>query len=222
MASGKDSSKESLASVREFDFVTRTIFAPIYPVISGQIITRLGITRGRCLDLGTGPASLAIAYTHQSLCTTWALDQSVMAVQVASENIARAGLAARILPVTGDVHALPFADESADIIISRGSLFFWYDLNTAFVEIARVLKPGGGLYIGGGFGSTELKDAIITRMEQREPGFGREVKGRLSKTNKSNIKAALIESGLSSPAITNDIIEDETGMWVCLKKVRQV
>jgi SAM-dependent methyltransferase len=43
----------------------------------------------------------------------------------------------------GDVHALPFADESFDRITSRLGVMFFDDLARALGEMRRVLRPGG-------------------------------------------------------------------------------
>ncbi|MBC7343666.1 MAG: methyltransferase domain-containing protein, partial [Clostridia bacterium] len=39
----------------------------------------------------------------------------------------------------------------------QGFGVFWENLEKAFKEIHRVLAPGGIAYIGGGFGTSELK-----------------------------------------------------------------
>ncbi len=46
---------------RQYDEPPRTYGFCIYPVIANQILERTGITRGACLDVGSGPAPLAIA-----------------------------------------------------------------------------------------------------------------------------------------------------------------
>ena len=45
--------------------------------------------------------------------------------------------------VQGDVHALPFAEESFDRVTSRLGVMFFGDLPKALGEMRRVLKPGG-------------------------------------------------------------------------------
>jgi len=49
--------------------------------------------------------------------------------------------------VQGDAAMLPFAAASFDVVISNHSLEHIQNLPRALAEIARVLKPGGGLYI---------------------------------------------------------------------------
>lgn len=45
-----------------------------------------------------------------------------------------------------DVQSIPYPDESFDIVIARHMLYHVPDLNKAFHEIKRVLKPGGTFY----------------------------------------------------------------------------
>jgi hypothetical protein len=57
-----------------------------------------------------------------------------------------------------------------DLIVSRGSIFFWKDLPMAFKEIHCVLAPDGWAYVGGGFGSQKIKESIIREMSTRNQG----------------------------------------------------
>jgi len=52
-----------------------------------------------------------------------------------------------IMTQQGTVEKLPFADKSFDIITSRYSLHHWRDVGLAMREAARVLKPGGKLFL---------------------------------------------------------------------------
>ena len=44
-----------------YDQLTRTTYAQIYPVIAEQILERTRISRGICVDIGSGPGPLSIA-----------------------------------------------------------------------------------------------------------------------------------------------------------------
>jgi hypothetical protein len=46
---------------QKFDRIARSLFAPVYPVIAGQINARTGVTRGICLDIGRGGGYLGAA-----------------------------------------------------------------------------------------------------------------------------------------------------------------
>jgi len=50
-------------------------------------------------------------------------------------------------------------------------MFFWEDLAQAYKKIHRVLIPRGMAYIGGGFGSKELKEKIWQEMIRRNPDW---------------------------------------------------
>jgi ubiquinone/menaquinone biosynthesis C-methylase UbiE len=91
------------------------------------------------------------------------------AVQIARKNIKQEKLKDRMTVEQGDVHQLHFADDTYDLIISRGSFVFWENTFQAFREIYRVLKPGGVAFIGGGMGraiTPERKEAIKLKVEQ--------------------------------------------------------
>jgi SAM-dependent methyltransferase len=71
----------------------------------------------------------------------------------------------RVSGVLGDAQDLPFRDEYADLVVSRGSIFFWPDQLAGVKEAYRILKPGGVAYIGGGF-SRILDPAIRTPLAE--------------------------------------------------------
>lgn len=50
----------------------------------------------------------------------------------------------------GSITALPLGDDSVDKLITMNTIYFIEDLDTAFAEIARVLRPGGRAVIGMG------------------------------------------------------------------------
>ena len=49
--------------------------------------------------------------------------------------------------VEGEVEALPFEDESFDVVISNGVIDLVPDKDAVFAEINRVLRPGGRIQI---------------------------------------------------------------------------
>jgi SAM-dependent methyltransferase len=61
------------------------------------------------------------------------------------------------MPVLADEEALPFADESFDLIVAPLTLHFVNDLPGALLQIRRCLKPDG-LFIGGLFGGATLQE----------------------------------------------------------------
>ena len=156
-----------------FDKIARTLFKKIYPYLAMQIKQDYGITKGVCVDIGAGPAYLSIELAKITDLKIYALDIDPDAIKIANRNIKKAGLSKRIKTVLGDVHQMPFSDNFADLVISRGSFLFWKDKVKAFKEIYRILKPQGVAFIGGGMGKLlpeEEKKRIKSIMEKKNIG----------------------------------------------------
>ena len=200
---------------KDFDEIVRNVFAPIYPVIAKQIVERTNIKEGICIDLGTGTGALARAIAKITNLKVYALDISKDMLKLTEKYIKEEGLDDRVIPILGDVHNMPFEDNFADLIISRGSMFFWNDKIKAFKEIYRVLKPDGMAYIGGGFGNRELREKIFAEMRRRNPNWDNEVKSRMKNHNKEILEDILNKAGI----LNYNIIDDDSGLWILIKKV---
>jgi len=194
---------------KKMDETSRTSFKEVYPLIADQIIRRCGIKDGICIDIGSGPGSLAVAISKITDLNIYSLDMEEEMNQIAKKNIMDAELHHMIFPVIGDVHELPFPDDFADLIISRGSMFFWEDKETSFKEIYRVLKPDGWAYIGGGFGSETLKNKIRQSVNNRKTDH----------INIPKISITGLELILSNVPLKNyQILNDNSGLWILFKK----
>lgn len=203
-----------LKQARGFYTIATTVFAPIYPIIAGQILDYTGMRAGTALDIGAGPALLSVALARQSDLKVIALDRSPAMLMVAAEHIRAEGLVRRILPAYGDVHEIPCEDSTVHLITSRGSWFFWDDLCTAFREIHRVLATGGYAYIGGGFGTAVLKEEINSAMRAKNPEWDTQVRSRFQRNNPVRIRQDLESAGIRS----YQLIEDDSGFWAVFRK----
>ena len=179
--------------VLAYDRIAREIFAPVYPVIAQQIRTQTGITQGVCLDIGTGGGYLGIALAAITDLDFYLMDKSDEVLEIAWMNVAVSGLQNRVRTLCGDVHHIPRDNGSVDLVISRGSLFFWEDKAKAFAEIYRVLAPGGGAYIGGGMGTKELFDKIKVEMDKRRHEFSLDPQGERFADHREAYHLALAE-----------------------------
>lgn len=186
------------------------VYAPVYPLIANQIMDELKIKKGIAIDVGAGPASLSIAMARITELKIYAMDISSEMLLIAQESIENEGLKNRIKPVKGDVHQMPFQDGFADLIFSRGSMFFWKDPASAFREIHRVLKPGGAGYIGGGFGSATVREKVKNQFKHHSGGSYK----KLPKIQVDALEIAVLEAGVSNYILIND----SSGLWVIFKK----
>jgi ubiquinone/menaquinone biosynthesis C-methylase UbiE len=103
---------------------------------------------GTLVDVGCGPGYLVarIAKEMPDLHII-GVDVSDEMLAAASRNIAALGFSERVEFRRGDSLKLPFEDGSVDNVVSTLSLHHWANPRGAFLEIYRVLKPGGQLLL---------------------------------------------------------------------------
>lgn len=199
---------------RDYADIACNIFKPIFPLIAGQIVDKCNVREGLCIDVGAGPANLAIALARITDLRLYAMDFSWDIGRIAEGNIAGQGMDARVKSVTGDVHRMPFRSNTASLIASRGSMRFWRNKPAAFREFHRVLKPGGKAYVGGGMGSSKLGDEIALEMAKRDPQWSIRPKMRTGRRDSSQLAAAIQKAGFAA----HEIIDDDTGFWLYMEK----
>eukprot|EP01095_Lingulamoeba_sp_RSL-Kostka_P001542 TRINITY_DN1217_c3_g1_i1.p1 TRINITY_DN1217_c3_g1~~TRINITY_DN1217_c3_g1_i1.p1 ORF type:complete len:321 (-),score=103.50 TRINITY_DN1217_c3_g1_i1:60-1022(-) len=97
------------------------------------------------LDIGGGTGAFArhIAKDVKEVCITDISRHMLKQAEkfAESENIENVGF------VKGNANNLPFKDNSFDMIVSRLTIAQIYDLERAFLEFKRVVKPGGNIAI---------------------------------------------------------------------------
>lgn len=127
--------------------------APVYAPLAEQIGVDFDLSEkeGIGIDLGSGPGTLIIELCKRTQLHWINADINPHFFPYFYGQAGRRGFSGRVSAVFADACALPFRDNYADIIVSRGSFHFWPDKTKAFSEIYRVLKPGGVAYIGRGF-----------------------------------------------------------------------
>jgi arsenite methyltransferase len=102
----------------------------------------------RVLDLGCGAGSDSLVAAQMV-----GPEGSVTGIDMTPEMLAKARRAATEMGaanvefVEGEIELLPFADESADVVISNGVIDLLPDKDTVFAEIYRVLRPGGRIQL---------------------------------------------------------------------------
>jgi len=198
----------------DFEKIVKGAFAPIYPVIAKQIVDKCKITRGNCIDVGCGSGPLSIMLAKITDLDIYAMDVSTKAIELLKDKIETEGLSKRIKPMLNDAESMPFDDGFADLIVSRGSMFFWNDQTKVFKEIYRVLKPNGMAYIGCGFGTSELFEEVKKKMEEIDPQWDENRKKRLENDDASKIERILKETKIP----VHEIIDEDSEYWIILKK----
>ncbi len=98
---------------------------------------------GKLLEVpvGTGVLTMPV-YQTLPMADITCLDYSTDMMAAAQEKAKRLGIA-NVTFTQGDVGALPFADESFDIVLSLNGFHAFPDKEAAYRETFRVLKKGG-------------------------------------------------------------------------------
>ena len=131
------------------------------PVWLAELLTEAMALRPgmRVLDLGCGRAASSIFLAREIGVQVWAADLWI----TPTENRARieeAGLADRVFPIHAEAHALPFAWEWFDAIVSIDA-FHYFGTDALYLEsCSRFLRPGGQLGIVVPGVSRELGDEL--------------------------------------------------------------
>jgi ubiquinone/menaquinone biosynthesis C-methylase UbiE len=131
-----------------YEMITRVplVHATHRRFVSGALAQE--VTRGRGLDLGTGPGYVAVEIARQCPSLRMVgLDLAAHMVVRASRQALRAGLNGQEGWSQADGHRLPFADATFDLVVSSFALHHWADPLRILNEIARVLKPSGRYYL---------------------------------------------------------------------------
>ncbi len=146
----------------------------------------------RVLDLGA----------HDGLTGRALMSEQLVADRIG--QIVASDVSAAFAPdVVADEEALPFADQSFDLVVSALSLHWVNDLPGALIQIRRVLKPDG-LFIGtvlGGRTLTELRQCLLAAEEETRGGAANRVSPFLDVIDGAGL---LQRTGFAMPVADND------------------
>ena len=108
---------------------------------SEQLLESLDVhSTDRVLDVATGSGNAALAAARRS-CEVVGIDYVPSLLQRARERAIAEGVQAQF--EEGDAEAIPFEDDSFDVVTSVFGAMFAPSQETAVSELARVTRPGG-------------------------------------------------------------------------------
>ncbi|EFL51131.1 Methyltransferase type 11 [Solidesulfovibrio fructosivorans JJ]] len=188
-------------------------FAAMYPLLARQIVDDFGVTKGMCLDVGTGSAAVCIELAKITDLSMVCLDAKPEVLELARENVTRHALPAeRFRFLEADVTAIPMEDGTVDLLVSRGSIPFWEDHVAAFAELNRVLAPGGSALIGCGFSRYQPIEEVRA-MRPKWSGEG-EKDSRNDWKADGYLPRVLKQAGIADA----EVHRDSYGVWVHIHK----
>ena len=94
------------------------------------------------VDVGCGEGGDAIELARRFAATVVGVDPVQRHVDLGRASSAEAGVAPQVTFALGTAEQLPIEDSSVDLIWAKESLLY-ADLDLAFRELRRVLRPGG-------------------------------------------------------------------------------
>ena len=147
-------------------------------------------TEACVLDIGCGGgANIERLLERAPLGRVCGLDYSPLSVATSREHNREAIAAGRCEVVEGDSSSLPFDDGAFDLVTAFETVYYW-NIEAAFAEVARVLKPNG-------------RFLICNEDDGRDPGsveFAKLIPNMTMHTPEA-LEAALLATGFSSPTL---------------------
>jgi SAM-dependent methyltransferase len=192
----------------------------VYVDLAAYLVKRFDLSKkqGIGIDLGGGPGDLVVELSERVPGFYWInTDINTWNANLFAEDARKHGVDGRSAFVFADACYLPFRDNYADLILSRGAYQFWGDLDAAISEVHRVLKSGGQAFIGRGVAPDTAQDKVADLRNRRViggPKYDKEVEVARFKTimKKLGIKEFEIIGEDSSDA------SHDVGIWLYFKK----
>jgi ubiquinone/menaquinone biosynthesis C-methylase UbiE len=137
-------------NAEEYEQFVQERLAGTFPLTAMRMLGENGgLRKGVCIDIGCGPGHLDVELARRSEFEIIGLDIEPDMGPLFEERMREADLSERVSFVEGDAQELPFPDDYADFIVSRGTMIFIPDLGKCLREVDRVLKPTGVAMLGG-------------------------------------------------------------------------
>jgi SAM-dependent methyltransferase len=132
-----------MGDAARYDSLSGVLLGSFYASVAADVAATAPQS-GRVLDVGCGPGHLANRLARDNGLEVTGLDLDPMMVERARANAVQTVVAERRPTfAVGSVAALPFPDDSFDLVVSSLSMHHWADATTGLAEIGRVLCPGG-------------------------------------------------------------------------------
>jgi len=144
-----------------YDWIVQNRTKKTYPMTAIRMLGELGgIRDGICIDIGCGSGLLDVEIAKRSNFKIIGLDIDPNVKPLFDKYIREANMQDRLSIVIGDAQKMPFPDNYADVIVSRGTLTFIPDIGKCLREVQRVMKPTGVAFLGGRYLYTPQKYKI--------------------------------------------------------------
>jgi len=187
------------------------LWEPIRPFLVQQIEELYGRRDGHILEIGPF-SGLIFALVYKNVGGSFSIAAfPEAAIPLYRQEARKHGLEDRVRIIESDSSLIGVADESVDLAIFRGALFFPALFQIDFGAIYRKLRTAGIAFVGGGFGK-HTPDEVISRIGKRSEQLNAAM-GRVRVTVES-VRDQLRSSYMEGKCE----ITTEGGLWVVMKK----
>jgi len=198
---------EDVKLIQEID----TLWEPVYPFLANHIQEVYGRKGGVILEIGPfcGVIYALMAQGVGSDFTIGAFSPEM--TSFFNDYVRMKGSANAISVIETDQSLTGIQENSIDLVIFRGALFFPSLFQVDYRAVNRVMKAGGIAMIGGGFGKLTPPE-IICPIADRSKELN-------LKIGKIEVTAAQVKGDIeASGALVDYRIVHEGGLWVILNK----
>jgi hypothetical protein len=187
------------------------LWEPVRPYLARQIEELYGCRDGHILEIGPF-SGLIFALAQKNVGQSFSIAAfPKAAIPLYQQEAKKLRLEDRVRIIESDSSLIGVADESIDLAIFRGALFFPTLFQVDFGAIYRTLRKAGIAFVGGGFGKytpPEIISQIGKRSEQLNAAMGRvrvTVESVMDQVRSSHLEGKCE-------------ITTEGGLWVVVKK----
>lgn len=187
------------------------LWKPVYPYLTRQVEEVVGRREGDVLEVG--PFCGAV-FSLQAEGVGSSFSVAAFPTEMAAffrEETERLNLGHAVRVIESDAALRGFDDNSIDLILFRGALFFPSLFQVNFPAVQRVLRKGGVALVGGGFGKY-TPQSVIETIGRRS----RELNLLAGKVEVS--EAEILETIRSESTSAKFEILSEGGLWVIMRK----
>lgn len=157
----------------------------------------------KVFEIGFGDGSLIRKLSRNNRTHFYGIDISVDMVSLADKKNAKLRKQARLHLSIADIDNIPYENDKFDIVYTINTVYFWRDIDRAFAEINRVLKPKG-VFIH-----------VFYTKKRLEKMAGNKVEG-FAKYNIDEIKNAALSNGFE--ILETKILKSDVSVCMIVKK----
>ena len=198
---------EDVKLIQEID----TLWEPVYPYLANHIQEVYGRKSGVILEIGPF-CGVILELMAQGVGSDFTIGTFPPEMTpFFNDYVRKKGIAEKISIVESDQSLTGIQDNSIDLVIFRGALFFPSLFTVNYRAVNRVMKTDGVAMIGGGFGKLTPPE-IIRPIADRSKELNLKI-GKIEVTAEK-VKEDIEASG----ALVDNRIVHEGGLWVILNK----